>query len=94
MRIYLSQEENEAPAKETILSTLCTCVDSMGQSSGIEVTFRERSFSALESSRQLTITLSILEDMENVFNLSVIPIAKYPPDAEGMIMCVVLWTSK
>ena len=59
------------------------CVDSVGQSSGIEVTYSERSFSALESSGQLTVTISLLEHTEDIFNLTVIPIAKYPLDAEG-----------
>ena len=60
------------------------CVDSVGQSSGIEVTYSERSFSTLESSGQLTVTISLLEHIEDIFNLTVIPIAKYPLDAEGM----------
>ena len=56
--------------------------------SGSVVAFRERSFSALESSGQLTVIISLLEDAGNVFNLSVIPIAKYPLEAEGTIMHV------
>ena len=59
------------------------CVGSVGQSSAIEVTYSERSFSALESSGQLTVTISLLEHIEDIFNLTVIPIAKYPLDAEG-----------
>lgn len=78
------------------------CIGSMGQSSGIEVTYSERSFSTLESTGQLTVTISLLEDTEYVFNLNVIPMAKYPLDAEGIIVCVcvrartrmVFWTFK
>ena len=61
---------------------LCTCVGS----NGIEVAFTEKSFLALESSEQLMVTISVLEDVENVFDLNVIPTAKYPLDAEGMTM--------
>ena len=63
-------------------------VGSVVQPSGSVVAFRERSFSALESSGQLTVTVSLLEDAGNVFNLSVIPIAKYPLEAEGTIIHV------
>lgn len=32
------------------------------------------------------VTISVLEDVENVFDLNVIPTTKYPLDAEGMIV--------
>ena len=71
-------------------STACvhlfTRVDSMGQSNGVEVTFSERSFTGLESTEQLMVTILILGDAEEPFDLNVIPIAKYPMDAEGMII--------
>ena len=58
----------------------------IGQSNGIEVTFSERSFTALESSKQLTLTILISGDVESLFDLNIIPIAKYPLDAEGMVL--------
>ena len=58
----------------------------IGQSNGIEVTFSERSFTALESSEQFTLTILISGDVESPFDLNVIPIAKYPLDAEGMAL--------
>ena len=71
------------------LFVLSTHVDSMGQSNGVDVTFSERSFTALESSGQLMVTILISGDVKEPFDLNVIPIAKYPMDAEGMIMCEV-----
>ena len=59
------------------------CVDTSGQSNGVEVAFNERSFTALESSEQVTVTIVISGIVHEPFDLNVIPIAKYPLDAEG-----------
>ena len=60
-----------------------TYVDTSGQSNGIDVAFSDRSFTALESNEQITITISISGNVQEPFDLNVIPIAKYPLDAEG-----------
>ena len=65
-----------------------TCLDTSGQSNGIEVAFSERSFTALESSEEITISITISGNAQEPFDLNVIPIAKYPLDAEGTINCV------
>ena len=62
---------------------LSTHVDTSGQSNGVEVTFSERSFTALESDEQITVTILVTGSLRQPFNLNVIPIAKYPLDAEG-----------
>ena len=50
---------------------------------GLRVAFNERSFTALESSEQVTVTIAISGIVQEPFDLNVIPIAKYPLDAEG-----------
>ena len=52
--------------------------------------FSERSFTALESSEQITATILIAGSLRQPFDLNVIPIEKYPLDAEGTRYIVII----